>query len=123
LRSVRQAKPAVGQGPPTTVVEAPRFRLVSPGTATVLGVLVLVLAVATLTLMGLDHQLTNGVWAGVAIVLAYAGVGIVVARRQPGNPIGWLMLIFTVLYLLGSGAVITRCSAIPSVTGGCRWVR
>jgi len=66
---------------------------------------VLVLAVATLTLMGLDHQLTiRDVWAGVAIVLMYAGVGIVVARRQPRNPIGWLLLIFTVLYLLGSGA-------------------
>ena len=65
----------------------------------------LVLAVATLTLMGLDHQLTiRDVWAGVAIVLMYAGVGIVVARRQPGNPIGWLLLIFTLVYLLGSGA-------------------
>ena len=42
--------------------------------------------------------------AGVVIVLTYAGVGIVVARRQPGNPIGWLLLIFTLVYLLGSGA-------------------
>jgi len=41
---------------------------------------------------------------GVVIVLTYAGVGIVVARRQPGNPIGWLLLIFTLVYLLGSGA-------------------
>jgi hypothetical protein len=78
--------------------------LASSGTATVLGVLVLALAVATLTLMGLAHELTPGVSAGVAIVLTYAGVGIVVARRQPRNPIGWLLLIFTVLYLLGSGA-------------------
>jgi len=78
--------------------------LVSSGTATVLGVLVLALAVATLTLMGLAHELTPGVSAGVAIVLTYAGVGIVVTRRQPGNPIGWLLLIFTLVYLLGSGA-------------------
>jgi hypothetical protein len=52
----------------------------------------------------LDHQLTTGVSVGVVIVLTYAGVGIVVARRQPGNPIGWLLLIFTLVYLLGSGA-------------------
>ena len=82
-----------------------RFRLLSPGTATVLGVLVLVLAIATLTLMGFDHQLTiRSTGSGVAIVLMYAGVGLVVARRQPRNPIGWLLLIFTVLYVLGAGA-------------------
>ena len=86
-------------------VTARRFRLLSPGTAAVLGVLVLGLAVATLTLTGFDHQLTVGVTgSGVAIVLMYAGVGLVVARRQPRNPIGWLLLIFTVLYVLGAGA-------------------
>jgi hypothetical protein len=62
-------------------------------------------AVATLTLTGFDHQLTiSGTGSGVAIVLMYAGVGLVVARRQPRNPIGWLLLIFTVLYVLGAGA-------------------
>ena len=82
-----------------------RFRLLSPGTATVLSVLVLVLAVATLTLTGFDHQLTIRITgSGVAIVLMYAGVGLVVARRQPRNPIGWLLLIFTVLYVFGAGA-------------------
>jgi hypothetical protein len=80
-------------------------RLLSPGTATVLGVLVVVLATATLTLAGFDHQLTiSATGSGVAIVLMYAGVGLVVARRQPRNPIGWLLLIFTVLYVLGAGA-------------------
>jgi len=91
---------------------------VSPGTSTVLGVLVLVLAVATLTLMGLDRQLTPGVLAGVAIVLTYAGVGVVVARRQPGNPIGWLLLIFTLLYLLGSGAGYYAVLRYPLGHGG-----
>ncbi len=82
-----------------------RFRLLSPGTATVLSVLVLVLAVATLTLTGFDHQLTIRITgSGAAIVLMYAGVGLVVARRQPRNPIGWLLLIFTVLYVFGAGA-------------------
>ena len=82
------------------------YRLLSPGTATVLGVLVLVLAVALFTLKGFDHQLkTSGTGSGVAVVLMYAGVGFVVARRQPCNPIGWLLLIFIVLYVLGAGAV------------------
>jgi hypothetical protein len=82
------------------------YRLLSPGTATVLGVLVLVLTVALFTLKGFDHQLkTSGTGSGVAVVLMYAGVGFVVARRQPRNPIGWLLLIFIVLYVLGAGAV------------------
>jgi hypothetical protein len=67
--------------------------------------LLLVLTAATLTLKGFDHQLTtSGTGWGFAIVLIYGGVGLVVARRQPRNPIGWLLLIFIVLYVLGAGA-------------------
>ncbi len=94
-----------GQAPVTSEVTARRFRMASPAAATVLGVLVLVLAVATSMLTGLAHQLTiRDAVAGLVFVLMYAGVGVVVARRQPGNPIGWMLLIFTVLYLLASGA-------------------
>jgi hypothetical protein len=83
-----------------------RFGLLSPRTATALGVLVLVLAIATFTLKGFAHQLTgSGTWSGIAIVVMYAGVGLVVARRQPRNPIGWLLLLFIALYVLGAGAV------------------
>jgi hypothetical protein len=83
-----------------------RFGLLSPRTATGLGVLVLVLTIATGTLKGFDHQLTgSGTWSGIAIVVMYAGVGLVVARRQPRNPIGWLLLVFIALYVLGGGAV------------------
>jgi len=83
-----------------------RFGLLSPGTATALGVLVLVLTIATFTLKGFDQQLTgSGTWSGIAIVVTYAGVGLVVARRQPRNPIGWLLLVFIALYVLGAGAV------------------
>jgi hypothetical protein len=89
---------------PAAVVR--RFGLLSPGTATALGVLVLVLAIATGTLKGFDHQLTgSGTWSGIAIVVMYAGVGLVVARRQPRNPVGWLLLVFIALYVLGAGAV------------------
>jgi hypothetical protein len=67
--------------------------------------LLLVLTAATFTLKGFDHQLTtSGTGWGFAIVLIYGGVGLVVARRQPRNPIGWLLLIFIVLFVLGAGA-------------------
>ena len=83
-----------------------RFGLLSPRTAAALGVLVLVLAIATVTLKGFDHQLTtSGTWSGIAIVVMYAGAGLVMARRQPQNPIGWLLLVFIALYVLGAGAV------------------
>ena len=38
----------------------------------------------------------------VPIVVVYAAVGFVVARRQPGNPIGWILSGFIVVFLLSS---------------------
>ena len=35
-------------------------------------------------------------------MLIYAGVGVVVARRQPRNPIGWILISFIVLFLLST---------------------
>jgi hypothetical protein len=71
-------------------------------TRVVPGGLLAVLAVAALVLAGLLHQLSfRHATVGVVIVLAFAGVGLLIARRQPANPIGWLMIAFTALYLLG----------------------
>jgi len=71
-------------------------------TRVVPGGLLAVLAVAALVLAGLIHQLSfRHATVGVVIVLAFAGVGLLIARRQPANPIGWLMIAFTALYLLG----------------------
>jgi hypothetical protein len=39
---------------------------------------------------------------GVALVLAFAGVGVVVARRQPRNPIGWLLLLAAIAWEAGN---------------------
>jgi hypothetical protein len=100
---VGEAQPAGGQARSAKVARS--FRLASPATATIIGALVLVLAVATTTLTGLAHQLTiRDVVSGLVFVLIYGGVGVVVARRQPRNPVGWMLLIFTVLYLLAGGA-------------------
>jgi hypothetical protein len=106
LRSVGEAQPEAARAPVATDVTARRFQLASPATATVLGVLVLVLAVATAALKDLvDPRLSiHHFGSGIAIVLIFTGVGVVVARRQPRNPIGWILVIFTTLYTLGGGA-------------------
>jgi hypothetical protein len=71
----------------------------------VLGGAVLVLAAAAVVLSALAGQLSvRSIAAGVVIVLTFAGVGLVIARRQPGNPIGWIMVAFTLVYILGGAA-------------------
>jgi hypothetical protein len=70
-----------------------RVGRVSPATwAAALGGLVAVSAAAVIPLSLLSHQYFNGV---VPLVIGVPGavVGILVARRQPGNPIGWLLLV------------------------------
>src|SRR5580700_11932360 len=61
----------------------------------VLGGLAAVSLVATLPLALLSRQIGNGIVA-VFIGIPCAAVGVVVARRQPGNPLGWLFLLTAV---------------------------
>jgi hypothetical protein len=80
---------------------AARFRVASPVTATVLAVLSLVLLAAGLVLSALTGQLSVlGSGPIVPVAVFYAAVGFVVARRQPGNPIGWILITFIVVFLL-----------------------
>jgi len=80
---------------------AARFRLASPVTATALAVLVVLLLAAGLVLSALVGQLSVlGSGPIVPIAVVYAAVGFVVARRQPGNPIGWILITFIMLFLL-----------------------
>ena len=89
----------------TTEVTAPRFRLASPATAAVLGAVVLLLVATSVPLAGLVHQLTIPVEASAVIpALVSAAVGVVVARHQPGNPLGWLLILFTLLVMLSIDA-------------------
>jgi hypothetical protein len=75
-----------------------RLRLASPATAVVLGVVALLSEAAQLVLEGLSHQLPTAssdianTAAGVAFVLTFTAVGVVVARREPRNPMGWLLI-------------------------------
>jgi hypothetical protein len=81
-----------------------RPRPASPVTPLAVGALVVLLAVALVPLViaTRHNPLTSG--EGVAITIPFAAVGVLVARRQPGNVIGWLMLSPAVFYLLGTDA-------------------
>ena len=82
-----------------------RFHLWSPAAASVLGVVVVMLVAASVPLAGLVRQLTIPVEAAAVIpALVSAGVGVVVARHQPGNPLGWLLIFFTMLIMLSIDA-------------------
>jgi len=83
-----------------TEVAGRRFRLASPATANALGALVLMLLGVTVTLAVLIHQLTIlNVTTGLTFPLIYAAAGVIVARHQPRNPVGWILIIFVVLLL------------------------
>ena len=87
---VYEALPAGEQAPPAAE-SGRRFRLASPRTAVVLGVLTLVLAVVYVPLAYPARDVSDG-WDVLLALLAFAVPGVVVARRQPGNPIGWILI-------------------------------
>jgi hypothetical protein len=90
---MREARPASGQVPMTNRVMARRSRLVGLGAAGLIVVAVL-LAAASIPLYAMTHQnwLVNG-GQNIAVALLFGLVGFVIARRQPRNPIGWILLI------------------------------
>jgi len=74
------------------VARRPAARGLRPAAATALAVVAALLAAAVLPLTVLAHQ---GLLANVTqllVVVPILAVGFIVARRQPGNPIGWLLL-------------------------------
>ncbi len=90
--SVTEVQPAGGQALGATAFTKSRFRLVFV-TVAVLGALGLVLMAAWVLLTSLtrDLQLSRD-GAAAAAGLACGLVGMLVARRQPRNPEGWLLL-------------------------------
>jgi histidine kinase-like protein len=87
----------------------PRARLASPTMATVLGALALASLVATFPLEISLHQLSSAsdLLQGVTWLvfgLSFTAVGVVVARREPRNPLGWLLLAATLAIQLSSEA-------------------
>jgi hypothetical protein len=97
--------PAGGPGSTAAAVGARHFRLASPTTALVLGAVALVLMAATIVLSASVHQLSIlSTGPIVPVVVIYAGVGVVVTRRQPRNPIGWILIGFILLFLFSGAA-------------------
>jgi hypothetical protein len=74
-----------------------------PTVAAIVGFVVLGLVLAYFVLAGLVHQLTpRHVLAGGTLIVAFGVVGVVVARRQPRNRIGWILLGFIILLGIGN---------------------
>ena len=68
-----------------------------------LALLALLSLLATLPLSLLSRQLGDGIVA-VVIGIPCAAVGVLVARRQPGNPLGWLFLMTGSLLFVSNDA-------------------
>ncbi len=84
-----------GQLSATTDVTARRSLVVSLGAAALVA-LAVVLAAASVPLYALTRQnwQVNGV-GNIVVTLLFLVVGLVIVRRQPRNPIGWILLVAT----------------------------
>ncbi|HJY71576.1 MAG TPA: hypothetical protein VJ347_07335, partial [Streptosporangiaceae bacterium] len=90
----------------TAEVTARRFWPASPGMALALGALILVLVALDVLLGYAAHGGGAGLWF---VALLIAVLGLVIARRQPANPLGWLLMGFSVwvaLYDLAGGYAV-----------------
>lgn len=98
-----QVAPATGGAQAPRAPRATHFRLASPTTAVVLGGLTLILVAALVVLSLLNHDpdtdLANNMQP-IGIFLAFTAAGFVVARRQPQNPIGWILIAIAMCFLL-----------------------
>jgi hypothetical protein len=103
MQSQSPSLPMTGGSPGDGGPRASGFRLASPSTAVVLGGLTVILVAALTVLSQLTHDPQDnlaGEVLGLATAVPFAAVGFVVARRQPQNPIGWILLASAVCFLL-----------------------
>ena len=87
-----EAQQARGEGVVPSESGSRRLRLASPITAVTLGAITLLLAVAVVPLAELVHKFTAEVFGPTVVGLAFGLVGVVVAARQPRQPMGWLLI-------------------------------
>jgi hypothetical protein len=69
-----------------------RIRLATPGTALALGIATMLLAAASIVFTVADRSFSAGDGGSVVLVPGFGVVGLIVARRQPRNPMGWVLL-------------------------------
>jgi hypothetical protein len=79
-----------------------RFRWASSRTALWVGIVAAVLVLAGVPLSIANHGLLANVLS--LVFLPYGIVGLVIARRQPRNPIGWILLAILIVVALGGAA-------------------
>jgi hypothetical protein len=82
----------------------PGRRLLTARSAVALGILAFVLNIAALVLAAAAEQPAPQI-VQLAALLSTAAVGMLVAVRRPGNPLGWLLLGCAVLFSLQGGSV------------------
>ena len=76
-----------------------RFRWATPRTALVVGVLTLLMFAASVPLAKIAKTQNTTV-----LMVPFAVLGFVLARRQPRNPIGWIMLLLGPFFILSTDA-------------------
>jgi len=82
-----------------------RLNAPAPAIASAIGVAMVVFLAATVPLGLIAHDLSvASTGPAIVVELSYAAVGLVVARRQPRNAVGWIMLCFAVLLAASSAA-------------------
>src|SRR5450432_141511 len=84
-----------------------RIRLATPAMATALGVLVVALMLLAIPLdraAAAAHVSSGGSLSVVVIVMPFALVGVVVARRQPRNAVGWILMATALFFVVQGDA-------------------
>jgi hypothetical protein len=82
-----------------------RVRLATPATATALFAVVIALMALAIPLdRATRHVSTSGDLSAVVVGLPFALVGVVVARRQPRNGVGWILLATALLFVVQADA-------------------
>src|SRR5471032_930591 len=78
-----------------------RFRWATPRTALCIGILTLLMFAASVPLANISKGDNNNV-----LVVPFAVLGYVLARRQPRNPIGWIMLVLGPIFIVSTDAAL-----------------
>jgi len=78
-----------------------RFRWATRRTALVVGVATLLMFAASIPLANVSKAGNNNV-----LVVPFALLGYVLARRQPRNPIGWIMLVLGPIFMVSNDAAM-----------------
>ena len=88
----------------TTGTAGHRFRMAAPALAAWALIVLIILFLAALVPLAFAARDAGSDIGIVIIVLALAAVGFVVARGQPGNPLGWMFLALAALSAVGAAA-------------------